>query len=366
MIINCDGKVHNPLGGASYIFENNIIPYIHNILRKKKVKISVGAQPNSSPHFGTLETIALAFVLAEKIREYDSTIDISILYEVIETAPVETIEIDSINYQKSLYSTGKIKKYFEEYIEILDFYKEKTKVNYEIRYQYEFNDLYETKKVIKKILENREYISKKLDQKHGNLRIRMSCPKCGLTDKNSIKNEYNGDIITFFCPEHGAYSVDINKNTSTLEYNSPLRNLIRGMVYTAINNDSKYDYEIIRITGSDYAGFYQEELRYKLASYLKCDVSKMSLIFYAPLVTDWSGAKMSKSLYLNNGAYNDIPKKFINYTYLKEDMGFNGLITLYKIVSDWFENPYMLFRHYSIYYFIQEFENYEWYKSNIC
>lgn len=44
----------------------------------------------------------------------------------------------------------------------------------------------------------------------------------------------------------------------------------------------------------------------------------------------------------------------------KEDLGFKGLDILYDIVINWINNPYMLFRHYSIYYFIKEFEKYEW------
>lgn len=44
---------------------------------------------------------------------------------------------------------------------------------------------------------------------------------------------------------------------------------------------------------------------------------------------------------------------------LKEDLGFKGLDILYDIVLNWINNPYMLFRHYSIYYFIKEFEKYE-------
>lgn len=131
------------------------------------------------------------------------------------------------------------------------------------------------------------------------------------------------------------------------------------MSYTATNHSQKYDYEILRITGSDYAGFYQEELRYKVASYLKCNVSEMSMIFYAPLVLDWSGAKLSKSLYVKEGAYQDIPRKFINYSFLKKDLGHKGLDILYDIVINWINNPYMLFRHYSIYYFIEEFKKYE-------
>ena len=48
------------------MFEKEIIPYLLMNLTKKIIKISVGTQPNSSPHFGTLETIALSFGLAKK------------------------------------------------------------------------------------------------------------------------------------------------------------------------------------------------------------------------------------------------------------------------------------------------------------
>ncbi len=359
MIISCDGIVHNPLGGASYVFEKDIIPYIVRTIKKSKLKISVGAQPNSSPHFGTLETIALSFALAKKIQEYKNNIDVSILYEVIETAPSETIEIENVKYQKSLKYTGKISDFFGEYIDILEYYKNVTNVNYEIRYQYEFNRQEETRNILKLILKNREYVSNRLDPKYGKLRVRMSCPKCGLTDKNSINNEYDDDEIRFFCPIHGNYSIDVNDDIACLEYNSPLRNLIRGMVYTEINNKDKYDYQIIRVTGNDYAGFYQEELRYKVASYLGCKIHEMSMIFYAPMVTDWSGAKMSKSLYVRDGAYKDIPQMFINYSFLKKELGYKGLDILLNIIDNWIEHPYMLFRNYSIYYFIKEFEKYE-------
>lgn len=357
--INCDGIVYNPLGGASYMFEKEIIPYILSNISKNIIKISVGAQINSSPHFGTLETIALSFGLAKRIEEYDNTKNVIILYEVIETSPGETIEINGIKYQKNLLTTGKIDNYINEYIEILDYYKKETNIDYEIRFQKDFNNSPEVPKIIEKILENREYVSNKLDPKYHCLRLRCSCPKCGLTDKNSMLNKYNKNNITFYCPYHGEYSIDVYKETSKLEYNSPLRNLIRGMLYTMINNNDKYEYQIIRVTGSDYAGFYQEEMRYKLAAYLGADVSKMSMIFYAPLVLDWSGAKMSKSLYVNKGAYSDIPAEFINYHNLKEKYGNNGLLILLKIIYNWIDNPYMLFRHYTIYYFMEEFKKYE-------
>lgn len=63
-------------------------------------------------------------------------------------------------------------------------------------------------------------------------------------------------------------------------------------------------------------------------------------------------------MYVKQGAYKDIPKKIINYTFLKEEMEYEGLDILYDIISEWFDNPYMLFRNYTIYYFIKEFEKY--------
>ncbi len=364
MNIKIDGHVYNPLGGASYMFEKEIIPYILMNYTKNVIKISVGAQINSSPHFGTLETIALSYALAKRIEEYDENKKVIILYEIIETAPGETIIINNVKYQKNLVSSGVLDNYIDEYKEILNYYTKITGIKYEIRYQSEFNNSVEIKDIVRKIIKEKDYISKRLDPKCNNLRLRCSCPICGLTDKNCVNNRYLNDEIYFVCPVHGEYKINIERECYKLEYNSPYRNLIRGMMYTEINNNDSYDYQILRITGSDYAGFYQEEMRYKLASYLGVDISRMSMIFYAPLVCDWSGAKMSKSLYVKKDAYKDIPREFINYSFLREKYGEYGLEILFDIVLNWVDNPFMLFRTYSIYYFIEEFKKYE--TSNIC
>lgn len=65
--------------------------------------------------------------------------------------------------------------------------------------------------------------------------------------------------------------------------------------YILLERNKNIGNQILRVIGSDYAGFYQEEMRYKLAAYFGCDVSVMSMIFYAPLVVEWSGVKMSYS-----------------------------------------------------------------------
>ena len=56
-----DGIVHHPLGGGSYVFKKIYVDYLVRQLTKEKVRISIGAQPNSSPHFGTLVVFSLCF-----------------------------------------------------------------------------------------------------------------------------------------------------------------------------------------------------------------------------------------------------------------------------------------------------------------
>lgn len=156
---------------------------------------------------------------------------------------------------------------------------------------------------------------------------------------------------------------NISNESSKLEYNTPIRNLVRAIAYGMHNNDPEQDYQILRITGSDYAGFYQEELLYKPSAIIGYPVDKLPSILYTPLVLDWSGAKLSKSLYVKKGAYSDLPPYLINYEFMKNNYGIEGLDIINNITKDWIENPYKLFRHYSIYYFKKEFEEYE--KRNI-
>ena len=358
-LIKCDENVYYPLGGASYVFKTDFIKYIYSKLNKKRIKISIGAQPNSSPHLGTISVISLAFKLAKKLMEEFDDITCSVLFEVVDTAPGEQVIINNIVYQKSLKNTGKLTEFMPQFIEILDFLKAKTQIDYEIRYQSEFNSQKCIKPIVRQIVEQRKKIVKFLDPKYEKLKIRVSCPKCGLADKNSINNIYNENKIIFECPQDGKFEVDINKNPELLEYNTPLRNLIRGMAYGNINKSNEYDYEIIRVTGSDYAGFYQEELLYKVAGLLNYDVQNLPIIIYTPLITDWSGAKLSKSLYVKQNAYEYLPKYLINYENLLNEKGIEGLDKMYSIIFEWVDEPYKLFRDYSVYYFIKRFEENE-------
>ena len=353
MLFETDGKVYNPLGGGSYVYQDSLIQYMHSQLRKKKVKISIGAQPNSSPHFGTLEVFCLAFALANMLCHYDKELQVSVLFEMVDTAPAIAQKIGDKNYQISLRESGEMNKYIDQYNEILEQLSSISNISYQVRGQREFNRHTSIPDIVKKVISHRDLLAPILEPKKHIIRIRSACPICGLTDKKGIENKFVDNKMICFCPKHGEFEVDIDTESYRLEYNTPLRNLIRGVVYSIDNQDDNLDYEWIRITGADYAGFYQEQLLYRTTDILGYSVSKLPMILYAPLVTDWSGAKLSKSLYVNEGAYRYLPSYMINYDNLRKEKGSIGLSKVYSEVHSWLEEPYKLFRNYSIYYFME-------------
>ena len=223
-MINCDFKVFHPLGGASYVFERNFIKFISSNIKKKNVVISVGAQPNSSPHFGTLCVFSLAFSLARKLMDYNQDLKISVLFEVVDTAPNETVNINGINYQYNLKNSEKMDMAMKDFISVLDYFSKKDRIPYKVRNQNDFNSQPEIKKIISKIIKSRKKIEKLLDPKKEKLRIRVACPKCGLVDKEGNTTTISKKEIISTCPKHGKHKA-IYKNE--LPFLTTIKDIIR-------------------------------------------------------------------------------------------------------------------------------------------
>jgi len=283
-----DGNMHNPTGGSSSVFKKEFVNYIFSHLPKNDVRISIGALPNSSPHFGTITTFSLAFSLAQRLKNLGKTV--IVVVGIVDTATLVTDEsvFENVNYQKSISYTKAINNYIGDFEELLGRLSFRFGgVNYEIVNQSNFGSHRKAPEIIRKILSEKEKIGQLLFPETKLLGLRSACPKCGLADRYGLKNLYDGDTINFYCPDHGWYSVDINKgNLEKLEYETPLRNLVRGLLYTEDNQEKNVSYSWLRVTGSDYAGFYQEQLFYKGAAILGVDIINSPMIVYTPLVID--------------------------------------------------------------------------------
>ena len=74
-------------------------------------------------------------------------------------------------------------------------------------------------------------------------------------------------------------------------------------------------------------------------------MTKPAIIVYTSLIADWSGSKVSKSLYLQKTAYDYLIKAkqeyLLNYQTLRREG--RDLTVLWKEVELWVDEPYRLF-----------------------
>lgn len=353
-----DWAVHDPIGGASHYFGSNgsFMSYIasssqYTNVAQRPIRIHIGAQPNCRPHIGNLVTFTTAFVLASSIQKLFPSRKVEVVFTFVDSAPAVggAREIGGIKYQVSLGRTGAADKMGQSFETFLQSISTLTKIPVQIYDQSFWRSNPHFPSVMKKIASNYGKLSPLLRDK---LVIRAPCPVagCGLTDKHGINNNYTTPgTIQFTCPSHGAHHVDLSATSDLqrLEFNTPMRNLVRVIL---MGMDETADW--IQCTAGDYAGFYMDQLLHRPLRVLTEHEGPVPYILYAPLVQDWSGAKLSKSLYVKHGAYDYLIQMARGYMldsdlFMAMDHGLEGLVSL---VGDWVREPFRLFRPYSVDY----------------
>ena len=159
--------------------------------------------------------------------------------------------------------------------------------------------------------------------------------------------------LKFYCPEHGYHSVDSAEpdGVTSLEFNTPARNIVRSLAYWTDTHQSRADLQgrasvHMRVTGSDYAGAYGEQLLWRQLVLLSPSLSlslslltptPMTIKELTPLILDWSGSKLSKSLYVSNGVYEYLKEAGMGYLLSFEEMKKMGrrIEVLFREVEGW-------------------------------
>ncbi|KAJ6013507.1 hypothetical protein N7540_008098 [Penicillium herquei] len=407
-----DGQVHDPLGGGSYAFEKDLVGplltaleddeiysltpensqvpphYDGNITRP--IIIHAGAQPNNSPHVGTLIVFCYAFAVAREIRNRLRAKEarsgrrmppVSVEITFVDTAPVNLYDkkVNGVKYQTAYRDVnGALATNLPDYYQVMHFLSAWADIPFTTSYQSQFFSDPHMPELIRYFVESRLTLGKQLSPKYGTVALRAACPvpDCRLAEKHGINNEYspliNPDetdmetsdvddwLITFHCPNHGPHCISTSEpaDIARLEANAPARNLLRSM--SQLLDTERHH---VRVTGADYAGMYQETFLYRpLADWAYKSTGGRGIprtphILYAPLIVDWSGAKLSKSLYVRKDGYQAMKllgtDALCSYAQMKEyfgDNGTKGLGRLWKEVTEWVDDPKKLFRAFSIEY----------------
>ncbi|CAL1700813.1 unnamed protein product [Somion occarium] len=351
-------------------------------VERGELYIHIGAQPNNSPHFGTITVFTSAFILAAFLQrnyaalradlktmgcpmdDWLTTLKVMVSLDIVDTAPDNAQKIqrgDGLQYQKSHRDTNGHLKFLPDYDEIMVKLSTRFDVEYRKTYQRHLMREVHLPAVLEEILEREETISVELAPEKEALAVRRACPVegCGIAEKHGRRNKYHlkgvNTRIEFYCPDHGCHPVSLNNPSEieTLEMNAPLRNLVRSRVYARDTEASRNDFTTpirahMRVTGSDYAGLYQEQLLWRQILHLPNPLPPT--VFYVPLIVDWAGSKLSKSLYVKSGAYRYMEKTgqewFLSYEKLKErgvDLG-----KVFDTIEGWMQEPNQFFRAWSV------------------
>lgn len=351
-------NVYYPLAGMNYIIDD-LAQIIENKMDgKEKINLWLSAQVNSYPHIGTLTNFISAFALAKHFRKYFN-VPVEIKVELLESVTGEMFNYNGIDYYKNLsevkIENGKTIKetYLPYFEEILAKLQKSDDVNYEILFFYDYQQDELVKKSLINVLKNEKNIAPILDPKNSQIKLRIPCPTCGLTEKQ-IKNteikeitEENIKVISF-CPEHGEYETNINaSNQEKYDMNVPLRYLVK-VLYLLERNRKNNELNVI-VDGGDWSGMWP--LRIYMESLIKLGVDESPSVIYTPTILDWSGSKLSKRMYVGNTAYREYLKEgLINYSEFYNQYGEEGYNNYYNEVNSWIKSPKKFIRDYTIDY----------------
>jgi len=324
---------------------------------QSKVIINTSAQPNSSPHLGTITTIMSCFALAKHLKKV-LNIDTEVLFDELENSPCEKIDYEGFLYYKDqAHSYADTGETFEKinmlgFKEILDNISKLSNVEYKIRTYNEFQKNNFVRESVINIINDKSFFTELLFPSSEELHIRSLCPKCSIGKKSidSLDLSILDDsiILKEKCPIHGQYTTTIEKNNDDyIDINTQFRDLTKGIAF--VNEDKKNNTLTIMLDGGDWGGIWAQRIHTE--GMVRLGYNEFPIRLYAPVILDWSGAKFSKSLYLEKDSYKDINQAFVNYNNFKKIYGEHGLIKLWKEIEGWIGEPKKFFRNYSVEYF---------------
>ncbi|KAI1661207.1 hypothetical protein F4813DRAFT_221091 [Daldinia decipiens] len=275
--------------------------------------------------------------LAALIKEKPPYVTILIAYTNAAPVQDQVVEIGEVQYQKSDRGIpDALRTYMADYEEAIRFLSSWSDVPTTVAFQSDLFSDSAMPRLLNYLIRQRTTLGPQLSPSYGKLALRAACPVsgCDLEEKHGLLNDYEWSssgrsIIVFRCPNHGPHTIRLSHpaEVARLEVNAPTYNLLRSMIH--LFDTTKHH---IRVTGADYSGMHQETLLHRpLAAWSAATGlarGRTPHILHAPLIVVWSGTKLSKPLYVRDGAHASLKysgmDRFCSYAQLRDRFGGNG------------------------------------------
>jgi hypothetical protein len=325
-------------------------------------ELSCSMQPNSNPHIGSLVTLMTVFALGEHFSEKFG-IPAQVTFDQLENAPAETLIINGNAYTRSLSDitiddVTRADKHMVAISSILDDLSARTQIQWRIRPYSELQAKPIFRQMLLKILKDYSNFKEIFSPSEQYLRIRFPCPNCLLSDKASISvvvESISNDmaVLSSICPNHGRYEIRLSLETNDLiDTNAPIRSVLKACVM--VDENRRRNYASFITNGNDWSGVWLQRIYSEGMAALGYNHFDIPLQFFTPMILDWSGAKLSKTLYVQSNAYDYLPPVISDTSSMVgQSQSFQNL---WNEVRGWVKDPRKFFRNYSVAYMKQVLE----------
>jgi hypothetical protein len=349
-------NVFYPPVGIAHITEEIAHLIEHRMAGKRAILLRSSAQPNSHPHLGTVMTLMTAFALGKHFSDYFS-VPVSLVYDILDNSPGEQFTANGNLYQRSLSDTlidgrSLADQYTDSFRSLITVLSTRSGISAVIRTYEEFQSLPIVRKTLLTILQRRDSFYPIVSPSEKRLHLRFPCPVCKYQDKHAANVRIEeitetAAVLASTCYQHGDYRITLSERSSDfIDANTPLRDVLQGVL--AIEEDSQSNITSVMVDGGDWSGVWI--LTVFSAGLAQLGYSRLPSRFFAPVIVDWSGAKFSKSLYLENEAYHYLPSGLVDFSKFMSMYGEEGFDRLWNEAESWVKSPKKFFRNYSVDY----------------
>ena len=358
--------VHYSVGGMPQYFNSPVDVIRYGVTEDiNTIVINTSVQPNSIPHFGTITTFMGAFILAQQTQDAfrrPSFVEI----DYVDCGPTAHYHRYGGAICRSIAKTPSdndpsisIADYYinNYYTKLLDWISNKSGIAYRIRRYKEFQKSPIIRKAIIEICHNNQIVNLLSPNEH-KLHIRSECSICGNIDKHldfTTIDLIDSETIAINsnCSIHGAYRTIITENNSEyLEINTQLRDIAKGRLMSSYREAGILG---IMYDGGDWGGAWTHNVHCKALELIKCPIP---IRLFAPLILDWSGGKLSKSIYCVDDNY--AIDALEDYTCFVNRYGEAGLDVIFEEVTSWILSSKRFFRNYSLEYILEVLKKVEY------
>jgi hypothetical protein len=331
----------------------------------KQIEFVVGTQINGKPHIGTYLVLTGAFVMAQKAHQKYG-LPVSVKFGALDNAPYDIVKgIDGASYQKTFgHSFG-----FKELNTLIDFYyvdfmnqlSSTTNVPY-VWATYESTQKNPTfRRNFLEVLKNYDQLRWVVSPSHGDMRIRIPCPKCSYSEKYATKttvleHDDSHALIRSYCHQHGWYDSHLFANGNDgiyLDLNTLLRNVIKEAC--CAENEETLS---IMVKGGDWvASCSLVDLALGVLGYT---ANKIPMRIFTPEVVTLTGAKLSKSLIREGDkTLGDIPEWILDMGIFTECFKDDHVQRMVWLLEQFISHPRHMFRAYCYTEIVRLLEHYE-------